>query len=90
MDSIYPVLESGRLLNTDDYKIECENIKMIATCYFIEVDLYIPEDLAFIPISVKNKDGLACFVHGYIKNVVINHCDYDELLKFGIYCKKIH
>jgi len=90
MDSIYPVLSSGRLLNEKDYKIEGENIIMNAICYFIEVDVCIPEDLKFIPISVKNKDGLACFVHGYIKNIVINHCDYEELKKFGIYCKKIH
>lgn len=73
------MLSSGRLLNKKDYKIEGENIIMNATCYFIEVDVYIPEDLKFIPISVKNKDGLACFVHGYIKNIVINHCDYEEL-----------
>ena len=79
MDSIYPVLNSGRLLNNNDYKIDGDNIIMNATCYFIEVDLYIPDDLKFIPISVKNKDNLACFVHGYIKNVVINHCDYEEL-----------
>ena len=56
----------------------------------MECDVYIPDDLTFIPISVKNKDGLACFVHGYIKNIVINHCDYEELQKFGIYIKKIH
>lgn len=90
MDSIYPVLESGRLLNNDDYYIKNENIIMNTTCYFIEVDIYIPDDLTFIPISVKNKDNLACFVNGYIKNIVINHCDYDELIKFGIYCKKLH
>ena len=36
---------------------------------------YIDESITFIPISVKNKDGLACFVSGYIKNIVINHCD---------------
>lgn len=79
MDSIYPILESGRLLNKNDYETKNENIEINKKCFFVEVDLYIPEDLAFIPISVKNKDGLACFVHGYIKNVVINHCDYEEL-----------
>lgn len=79
MDSIYPILESGRLLNENDYETKNENIEINKKCFFVEVDLYIPDDLAFIPISVKNKDGLACFVHGYIKNVVINHCDYEEL-----------
>lgn len=79
MDSIYPILESGRLLNENDYETKNENVEINKKCFFVEVDLYIPEDLAFIPISVKNKDGLACFVHGYIKNVVINHCDYEEL-----------
>lgn len=59
-------------------------------CFFVEVDIDIPKDLTFIPISVKNKDNLACFVHGYIKNIVINHCDYEELMKFGIYVKKVH
>ena len=63
---------------------------MLAACFFVEVDILIPSNLTFIPISVKNKDGLACFVNGYIKNIVINHCDYEELKKFGIYCKKIH
>ena len=79
MDSIYPILESGRLLNENDYETKNENIEINKKCFFVEVDLYIPDDLKFIPISVKNKDGLACFVHGYIKNVVINHCDYEEL-----------
>ena len=79
MDSIFPILESGRLLNENDYETKNENIEINKKCFFVEVDLYIPDDLAFIPISVKNKDGLACFVHGYIKNVVINHCDYEEL-----------
>ena len=57
---------------------------MKAKCYFIEVDIYIPKDLTFIPISVKNKNNLACFCYGNIKNIVINHCDYEELLKFDI------
>ncbi len=76
MDSIYPIISSGRLLNESDYD---KDLNMLVKCYFIEVDLYIPESLSFIPISVKNKEGLACFVHGDIKNVVINHCDYEEL-----------
>ena len=54
------------------------------------MDIFIPNDLKFIPISIKNKDGLACNVYGYIKNVVINHCDYEELMKFDIYIKKVH
>tara|TARA_R110002096_G_scaffold302400_1_gene497315 strand:+ start:1112 stop:1285 length:174 start_codon:yes stop_codon:yes gene_type:complete len=57
---------------------------MIAKCYFIEVDVFIPKDLTFIPISIKNSKNLACFVSGNIKNIVINHCDYEELLKFNI------
>lgn len=32
---------------------------MKAKCYFIEVDIYIPKELKFIPISIKDKDGLA-------------------------------
>ena len=58
--------------------MDCNNINIpSANGYFIEVDIYIPENLKFIPISVKNKDGLACFVHGHIKKIVINHCDYE-------------
>ena len=90
MDSIYPVIETGRLLNENDYTPFDDIIIIKPSCFFIEVDIYIPEDLTFIPISIKNKDGLACFVYGYIKNVVINHCDYEELKKFGIYVKKVH
>lgn len=63
---------------------------MIAKCYFIEVDIYIPENLTYIPISIKNKNNLACFVHGQINNIVINHCDYEELLKFNISINNIH
>lgn len=48
-------------------------------CFFIECDIYIPEWLQFIPISIKNSDGLAVFCHGNIKNIVINHCEYEEL-----------
>lgn len=42
MDSIYPVLSSGRLLSETDYKIENENIVMLKECYFIEVDIHVP------------------------------------------------
>lgn len=90
MDSIYPIIESGRLLNSNDYELVNDNIVINQKCFFIEVDINIPKELTFIPISVKNKDNLACFVHGYIKNIVINHCDYEELMKFGIYVKKVH
>jgi hypothetical protein len=90
MDSIYPKIESGRLMNSDDYEMKDNNIVINQKCFFIEVDIDIPKELTFIPISVKNKDNLACFVHGYIKNIVINHCDYEELIKFGIYVKKVH
>ena len=90
MDSVYPTIESGRLMNSNDYETIDDNIVINQKCFFIEVDIDIPKDLTFIPISVKNKDNLACFVHGYIKNIVINHCDYEELMKFGIYVKKVH
>ena len=63
---------------------------MNAKCYFIEVNLTIPKDIKFIPIGVKNKEGLVCFVTGNVNNVVINHVDYDELLKFNIIITKIH
>lgn len=33
---------------------------------------------------------MACFVNGHIKNIVINHCDYEELLKFEIKITNIH
>ena len=56
----------------------------------MEVDILVPDDLTFIPISVKNKDNLACFVYGLVKKIVINHCDYEELKKFGVYVKKIY
>ena len=90
MDSIYPTIESGRLMNSNDYEMIDDNVTINQKCFFVEVDIDIPKDLTFIPISVKNKDNLACFVHGYIKNIVINHCDYEELMKFGIYVKKVH
>ena len=86
MKSIYPIISSARYIELKDYTIErfnsgnpfC-NIHFISKCFFVEVDIYIPRDLKFIPISVKNKDGLACFVYGYIKNIVLNHADYIEL-----------
>lgn len=84
MTSIYPKISSARLINENDYTIIDECVQMNVTCYFVEVDILIPEDLCFIPISIKNKEGLAIFCHGLIKNVVINHCDYGELLRFGI------
>ena len=80
MDSIYPIITSGRYINENDYKYDVnDNVVINQKCFFIECDILIPDDLTFIPISVKNKDNLACFVHGYIKNIVINHCDYEEL-----------
>ena len=63
---------------------------MKAKCYFIEVDLHISKDLTYIPISVKNKENVACFVSGDIKTVVINHVDYEELLKFDIKILCVH
>lgn len=40
MDSIYPIISSGRLLNENDYD---KDLNMLVKCYFIEVDIYIPE-----------------------------------------------
>ena len=90
MDSVYPVIETGRMLNCNDYELINGNIVINKKCFFVEVDILVPDDLTFIPISVKNKDNLACFVYGYVKKIVINHCDYEELLKFGVYVKKIY
>lgn len=59
-------------------------------CFFIEVDIFIPEQLKFVPISTKDKNGLSVFATGNIRNIVINHVDYEELLRFGIKLTKIH
>lgn len=43
-DSIYPIIESGRLFNEDDLVNNNTN-QMIPKCFFIEADIFIPQDL---------------------------------------------
>ena len=57
--------------------------------FIIEVDLYIPKDLKFVPISHKTQIGNQ-FCTGNIKNIVINDVDYFEMERFGITVTKVH
>lgn len=55
--------------------------------FFVEVDLYFPEWLTFVPIGVKRKDeeniDTIYYETGLHKNVWINYVDYAEILRFS-------
>lgn len=80
----YPVIKTGVVYDATVHDIKTLN------CFFLEVDIFIPHDLKFVPISTKQADGLSLFQTGLIKNMVINHCDYEELLRFGITIERVH
>lgn len=79
-------------MDVNDIKLREEDCtyEILPKCCFVEVDIYIPEDLKFVPISYKDGEGLANFRTGNIRKIVINHVDIEELERFDIKITKFY
>lgn len=59
--------------------------------YLAEVDIYIPEDLQFIPISLKKEGETGCFYqYGLHENQHFCDIDIKEALRVGCRVVKVH
>lgn len=90
LDSIYPVLSSAKLMTEEHIITTNTGIEIDSDCFYVEVDIYIPKDLTFVPISYKDNKQVANFKTGNIPKIVVNHCDVSEFKKFGIIITKFH
>lgn len=61
---LYPDVSSAELMTDKDWYQIDNDWYTKERMFFVQVDLFIPSDLTYIPLSVKNDKNEAWFVHG--------------------------
>lgn len=84
----FPDLSSFEIIGDN---MSLDEIKKRYKFYILEVDLFVPNSLQFIPISFKIPGQSGCFyMYGEHKNQHFCDVDLSEAMKVGIEIRKIH
>lgn len=84
----FPDLDSFEIIHEG---ANLEDVKQMYKFYIVEVDIFVPSDLQFIPVSFKIPNEGGCFyMYGEHRNQHFCDVDLSEAIKVGCVVTKIH